>query len=314
MTKFPVIIATLLAMMLPGSSRGALIGDPAEPLNLQAWLKGPPAAVKPGTNIFLIEIWQTTGPASRAAITNLNRLQARFQDRGLVVIGVSDEPAEIIGRFLQQEGTNIQYRVAADQHRATAMAYMEPARQIGVPYAFIVGTNGALLWHGHVFAGLDRALDQIFAGTYDLGRAQGLETADRQMEDYIALARRGDRRLPAAGNALLANRAGNFDLLCDLAFQISTDPRISARDFALAGRALDQAQNLAPTNSAHLLSYRAVWLFQAGHRTAGLEVGQRALDAARTPAEKANVQSLLNTMQAWTRASTNHLDSTPAKP
>jgi len=298
MTKYAVFIVILIAALLPRSSRGALIGDPAEPLTIQEWVKGQPVQIRPGTNIFLIEIWQTTGPASRAAITNLNEIQARFRTNGVIVVGISDEPVGTITNFLQHEGSNITYSVAADQHRTTSMAYMEPAGQLGVPYAFLVGTNGHLLWHGHVLRGLEPALEQIVAGTFDLKHAQEIEVAHRQMEQYIAMSRRGDVRTRAAGTVLLAARTNNFELLCDLAFEISTDPQLRNRDFALAGRALAQAQALAPTNSPRLMIYRAVWLFQSGRHRAGLALGHQALDAAQTRAEKINIQSLLDTMEA----------------
>ena len=298
MTKHAILILMLLAALLPHSLRGALIGDPAEPLTIKDWVKDGPVQIKPGTNIFLIEIWQTAGAASRAAITNLNRIQEKYRTNGVIVVAVSDETVETITNFLRNGGSNIEYTVAADQHRATSMAYMEPAGQLGVPYAFIVGTNGLLLWHGHVLRGLEPALAQIVGGTFDLGHSKDLEVAHRQMEQYIALSRRGDVRTRAAGTVLLAARTNNFDLLCDMAFEISTDPQIRNRDFALAGKALLEAQKLAPTNSPRLMIYEAVWMFQAGKHKAGLTLGHKALAAASTPQEKANIQSLLGTMEA----------------
>jgi len=298
MTKYAILILILFAALLPHSIRGALIGDPAEPLTIKDWVKGGPVQIKPGTNIFLIEIWQTTGAASRAAITNLNRIQEKYRTNGVIVVAVSDEPVETITNFLRNGGSNIEYTVAADQHRATSMAYMEPAGQLGVPYSFIVGTNGQLLWHGHVLRGLEPALAQIVGGIFDLGHSKDLESAHRQMEQYIALSRRGDTRTRAAGTVLLAARTNNFELLCDMALEISTDPQIRNRDFALAGKALLEAQKLAPTNSPRLMIYEAVWMFQAGKHKAGLALGHKALAAASTPPEKANIQSLLGTMEA----------------
>ncbi|MGA2244475.1 MAG: redoxin domain-containing protein [Verrucomicrobiota bacterium] len=298
MTKYAVFIVILIAAWLPHSTRGALIGDPAEPLTIQEWVKGPPVQIKAGTNIYVVEIWKTTGAASRAAITNLNEIQARFRTNGVVVVGVSDEPVETITNFLQHEGSSITYAVAADQHRATSMAYMEPAGQLGVPYAFVVGTNGQLLWHGHVLRGLDTALEQIVGGNFNLPHAQAAEVAHRQLEQYIALSRRGDGRTRAAGMVLLAARTNDVDLLCDMALEICTDPQIRNRDFPLAAKALQEAQKLVPTNSPRLMIYKAVWLFQSGKYRAGLTLGQRALDAAQTPAEKINIQSMLGTMKA----------------
>ena len=297
-TKCAILLVILLAGLAPTTSLGGFIGEPAPPLVVKQWLKGGPVEFKPGTNIFVLEIWSTKGVASRAAIPNMNRLQNRFRTNGVVVVGICDEDAAVIKDFLQHDGTNIEYAVGADELRRTSMPYMEPAGQAGIPYAFIVGTNGNLLWHGHVLHGLDQAVSQIIAGKFDLERARKLDVANHQLEQYLALARHRDARLRAAGLVLLAARTNDMELLCDLAFQISTAPQLPRRDFALAGQALDEAEKLAPAHSARIMIYRAVWLFQSGKRDAGLLLGAQALAAASSPEEKANIQSLLGTMQA----------------
>lgn len=313
MTKYAIFLSILITALAPAAGRAALIGDPAEPLAVKDWIRGQPVEIKPGTNIFVVEIWKTSGAASRAAITNLNRLQERFRTNGVIVVGVSDEPSETITNFLQHEGSIIEYAVAADEHRRTSMAYMEPAGQMGVPYAFIVGTNGILLWHGHVLRGLEPALEEIIAGKLDIERGKQLERANRQMEQYLSLARRGDARTGAAGRALLAYRTNDFELLCDMAFEITTAPAMHRRDLALAERALDQAAKLVPTNSARIEIDRALVLFEGGKRDQGLMLATQALASAQSPAEQNAVQSLLATMQARQAAfkalssRTNHL-------
>jgi hypothetical protein len=298
MTKYAILLALLLAALVPNTSLGGFIGEPASPLVVKEWIKGGPLDVKAGTNIYVLEVFQTKGVASRAAVANLNRLQNRYQTNGLVVVGISDEPVDTLKDFIQHDGTNIEYAIAADEHRQTSMAYMEPAGQIGVPYSFIVGTNGTLLWHGHVLRGLDQAVAQIIAGTFDLERARKMDVASHQMQQYLMLAHRGDTRTRAAGRVLLAARTNDVELLCDMAFEIATSPQLHQRDFALAGRALDQAQKLAPTNSARVMIYRAIWLFQGGRMDAGLLLATQALASASSPEEKSNVQSLLGTMAA----------------
>lgn len=314
MTRYAIFLSVLIAAWAPAVGWAALIGDAAEPLAVKDWIKGQPVEIKPGTNIYVVEIWKTTGAASRAAITNLNRLQARFKSNGLIVVGVSDEPSETITNFMQHEGSNIEYKVAADEHRRTSMAYMEPAGQLGVPYAFVVGTNGLLLWHGHVLRGLEETLEQIIAGKFDLERGKQLEVADRQMEQYLALARRGDARTRAAGRALLMGRTNDVELLCDMAFEITTAPAVHRRDLALAQVALDQAAKLAPTNSSRIAIYRALVLFEGGKRDQGLMLATQALASAESPVEKNAVQSIMSTMEARQAAfnalssGTNHLN------
>jgi hypothetical protein len=293
--KFPIVV--LMAVLAPNIGLGGLIGDPAPPLAVKEWIKGQPVTVKPGTNIFVVEIWDTSSLASRASITNLNDLQKRFKTNGVVVVGISDDPVETIKEFVQHGGTNIEYAVAADDQRQTALSYMTPVKQRGIPYTFVVGTNGNVLWHGSPFGGLNKVLEQITTGHYDAERAEKAEIAAHQMEQYLGLARRGDFRAKSSGAALLASRTNDVPLLCDMAYVIATVPRLPKRDFALAGEALDQAEKLESTNKASVEIIRAVWLFESGKHDAALTLATQALASAQSPMVKNNIQLLLRTME-----------------
>ena len=307
-----------MAVLAPGTGLGGLIGEPAPPLVVKEWIKGQPVAIKPGTNIYLVEIWGTSSLGNRVCITNLNRLQARFKTNGLVVVGISDEPADKIKEFIQHGGTNIEYAIAADDQRQTALSYMTPVKQRGIPYAFVVGTNGNVLWHGHPLAGLNQALEQITAGQYDLEPFRKSEVAAHQMEQYLGLAQRGDFRAKEAGTALLANRTNDVELLCDMAYQITAAPRLAHRDFVLAGEALDQAEKLAVTNKAPVMTIRAVWLFESGKRSEGMALAAQALASAENPQNKAKVQMFLQVMEArlaaaqTNQSNTNQVKAVPA--
>jgi hypothetical protein len=262
-------------------------------------IKGGPVDVKSGTNIYVVEIWQTASLASRAAITNLNQLQERFRTSGVVTVGISDEPVDKIKAFMQHDaGTNIKYAIAADDERQTSLAYMRPVGQRGVPRAFVVGTNGVLLWHGHPFYGLDQALAQITTGQYDLEQAAKLDSANHLTLEYLAMARRGDPRTRGVGLDVLSHRTNDAALLCDLALKIATTPQLAKRDFALANAALDQAERLKSTNTTRIHLDRAIVLFESGRRDDGLTLATQVLATAQSPEERTNVQSCLDFMHA----------------
>lgn len=287
----------ILACLAPQTGLAGLIGEPAPPLNVSAWIKGQPVEVKPGTNIFVVEIWNTTSAGSRAAITNLNNLQQRYQNKGVVVLGISDEPAGKIQAFLEQAGTNIAYEIAVDNKRHTSLTYMNPVMRRAIPYAFVVGTNGDLLWHGSPSRGLEHVVEAITSGRYDEARAQKLDLAEHQMRQYVDLARQGGDRANLAGQTLLAARTNDAALLCELAFVISTVPKLATRDFALAGQALDQAEKLAPTNPVPITLGRAIWLFESGKHDEGLAKARQALAQTQDSLEKTNIETYIQTMQ-----------------
>lgn len=297
MTKYALFLVSLIAFLAPMVGVGGLIGEPAPKLAVSEWIKGGPVEAPAGTNLVVVEIWRTTGAPSRAAITNLNNLQTRFKNNGVVVVGISDEPEETLKAFMLGEGTNIEYAVAADQKRQTSMAYMKSAEQVAVPYAFVVGTNGVVRWHGHPLHGLDRALEQIIAGQFDDERAKKLEVANHQMVQYLTLARRNDPRAGLAGSLMAHARTNDLELQCDMVFQIATDRGIAKRDFPLAYAIMADAETHAPTNNPRLAITRAVLLFESGKRNDGLTLATQAVAWAQSPEEKSSVETLLQTME-----------------
>ena len=295
---FPIVI--LLAGFAPNIGWSGLIGEPAPPLEVKKWIQGQPVEIEPGTNIYVVEAWRTTSLTCRASITNLNNLQRRFKTNGVVVVGISDEPAEKIMEFVQQSGTKIEYAIAADDKKQTVLSYMKPVGQRMIPYVFVVGTNGYLLWHGIPQRGLDKVLDEIIAGQYDVGRAKKVDRAFRQMDQYLTLERQGSDQTGEAGRALLAARTNDVTLLCDLACTIATVPKPEKRDFVLANEALDQAEKLSinsPTNITEVRIARAIVLFGYGKRDEGLALATQTLASAQSPIEKTNIQSLIRTME-----------------
>jgi hypothetical protein len=313
--KYLVLLAACAACLAPASGLDGQIGDPAAPLKVKQWMKGGPVEVKAGTNIFVVEIFTPSSASSRASITNLNEIQKRYKSQGVVVVGVVDASLDTIKEFMRGAGAKIEYAVAADDQRATSRTYMLPVRQVVVPCAFIVGKDGKLLWHGHPQRGLDKVLDQILAGRYNVDQARKLDDARTQMSQYLDLAHRGDGRMEVAGRRLLAVRTNNAVTLCDLAYQIATDPRIVRRDFVLAKDALDQAEKLAPTNTTQLTLTRAVLLFETGKREEGLAQAKQAVASAQGKKEKAIAQSCLRTIQArFDRPKSSETNSPAKKP
>jgi hypothetical protein len=296
-----LLFAAIAACLVPGAELSAQVGEPAAPIKVSEWVKGKPVEVKPGTNIFVVEIFTTWSLASQASITNLNAIQTRFKDKGVVVVAVTEEPAERIKQFLQREGAKIEYTVASDDRRHTSLGYMMPIRQQGVPCTFVVGKDGKLLWHGHPERGLSTALEQIVAGTYDLKAAVEAEKARKQMIQYLEFAQKRDPRTKTAGRMLLTEWTNNLPMLCQLAFNIATTPKLVTRDVQLASEALDRAEQLSPTNTTRAAATRAVLLFETGHREEGLAQAREAVAKARDPVDKANAESSLRSLEARTR-------------
>lgn len=166
--KMPMIL--LLGLALFGAScssdSSGQLGMSAPPLQVAQWVKGQPVAlsVARGTNVVVVEFWATWCPPCRASIPHLTDLQQKFKERGVVFVGLSNEPLETVKPFVAQMGGKMNYTVAIDDNDKTSAAYMGAFGIDGIPHAFVVDKSGAISWHGHPMSGLDQAIEKALAG------------------------------------------------------------------------------------------------------------------------------------------------------
>jgi len=295
MNKHAILLVALMACLAPVSSFAAKVGDPAAPLAIKQWIKDSPVDVRDGKNIYVLEFWAAANPASRASIFKLSELQKKYEDKGVIVVGISDEPADKVLNYVKMVDNQIQYSIAVDDEHKTTSSYMVAYGQSRFPYAFIVGKDGKVLWHGPL-AGLDQALDEITAGRYDLQKMMKLDAARAEVDEYRTLARAGDPKAGELGRKLLAARTNDVAQLCSFALRIAADSQNTNRDLALAGEALDRAEKLAPAKTIQLVVTRGVVLFESGKQAEGLALAKQALDLAKSEKEKAFVNMNLRAM------------------
>lgn len=177
-----------LLLSLPAIQAAAL-GDPAPELQISEWTKG--KAVKlaegKGKTIYVVEFWATWCPPCRTSIPHLTKLQAKFKDKNVVFVGVSNEKATVVKPFVEKQGDKMEYVVAVDDNNRTSKAYMGAYGINGIPHAFIVDKEGRVVWHGHPMADLEKTLEQLVAGTYDLNQAKKRIRAEKLLEEYQEL-------------------------------------------------------------------------------------------------------------------------------
>ncbi|MBM3879241.1 MAG: TlpA family protein disulfide reductase [Verrucomicrobia bacterium] len=186
-----------LACLLVGSTplawpvgTAAELGDPAPALEIAEWVKGTPVRLADGRgkHVFVIEFWATWCPPCRASIPHLTELQAKFKDRQVVVVGISDEAPAVVKPFVAKLAESMNYSVAIDQDRQTARRYLEAFGVGGIPHAFVVDTQGRIVWQGHPMAELEETLTEVVAGRYDLARARKRAAGQKLLEEFLALA------------------------------------------------------------------------------------------------------------------------------
>jgi peroxiredoxin len=169
MKTIPVLCVSLALFAVSCSSGGpsAKLGMSAPPLQIAHWVKGTPldlSAVQ-RQSVVVVEFWATWCPPCRTSIPHLSSLQKRFKDRGVIIVGISDETVERVKPFVDQMGDEMDYLVAIDDRDKTFGTYMRAFGVDGIPHAFVVGKDGRIAWHGHPMDGLDRAIEKALQGS-----------------------------------------------------------------------------------------------------------------------------------------------------
>ena len=166
------IASFFAASVLLSFAHAADPGDPAPELKIAKWVKGEPVSLSADPrNIYLVEFWATYCPPCLVSIPHLTEIQKRFKDKNVTIIGISAEPLNVVTAFVKKMGAKMDYHVAIDQDAETTTSYMGPEGAIPIPHAFIVREN-KVLWRGNPLGPVDRILDDVIAGKYDLAKAK----------------------------------------------------------------------------------------------------------------------------------------------
>jgi thiol-disulfide isomerase/thioredoxin len=299
-------LAVVLVALSGWRLSAAELGMVAPPLKIQEWVKGKPVQVgTPGdTNIYVVEFWATWCGPCRVTIPHLTTLQKQFASRGVVVVGVSDEEVDTVKPFVKEMGSKMDYTIAVDKDQATTQSYLVAFGAQGIPHAFVVGRDGRILWEGHPMMALDKVLEEILAGTYDLKRAKvsGQFMRDAQQYHRIVATVGSTPEAVRLGNKILSETKDHPSLLQSFATMILTDARIRNRDLKLALDAA-QAASLAATNlePAYLQTYARA-LFDNGKSQEAIEIQRKAISLTQNPEDKKFLESGLQDYQKWNAA------------
>jgi peroxiredoxin len=206
MASLSAAFLLLPVFVLPGST--AELGDAAPPLEIAEWIKGEPVDWNQakGKNVIVVEFWATWCGPCRVSIPHLTDLQRKFAERGVLIVGVSDESAAQVRPFVDGMGDKMDYPVAIDHEGKTGQAYMAAFGVSGIPHAFVVDREGRIAWHGHPMSGLEQVLDRLAANTFDFAVERKRLTGQRQLQQYLEMALRGDddAKLDALAKEILA--------------------------------------------------------------------------------------------------------------
>jgi TonB family protein len=91
--------------------------------------------------VTLLDFWASwCGPCVRE-LPHIEKLHRDFKDRGLVVLGVNNEEADVARAFVKNKGYT--FTSLVDEGREVAMKYGVS----GIPHVFVIGREGKVKWH-----------------------------------------------------------------------------------------------------------------------------------------------------------------------
>ncbi|MHC4961195.1 MAG: peroxiredoxin family protein [Planctomycetota bacterium] len=140
----------------------ATLRKEAASLDGLTYVKGDSVTFEEG-KVYVVEFWATWCPPCKDSIPHLTDVQKQFKDKGVTVIGISNEKAETVKPFVEKMGDKMGYTVALDTKGKAGDSYMTAYNQRGIPTAFVVDGKGQVAWVGHPMNGLEEVLAKVIA-------------------------------------------------------------------------------------------------------------------------------------------------------
>lgn len=264
----------------------AKICDPATRLKGLQWIKGGPVELKKGA-ISVVEFWATWCPPCRVSIPHLTKLQKKFKDKKVTVIGISNESVDKVKPFVKDKGDVMDYVVAIDPQRKISDGYMKAYKQRGIPTAFIVDKQLRVVWVGHPMSDLEVVLEKVVAGKFDAKAYAAKKELDRKRNEiattalheyFEALKKDATDKAKTAAGTIIEN--GSSQLLNAFAWRVLTEVEQDKQDLPIALKAAARANKMTEGKNSAVLDTFALSLFRNDKVTRAIEVQKKALKLA----------------------------------
>lgn len=294
----PFALAAMI--MAPSNLRAAELGMDAPALHIAKFVKGGPVdlAKGKGSQIYVVEFWATWCGPCRVSIPHMTELQKKFKDKHVTMIGISDETVDKVAPFVKDMGDKMDYVVAIDDEQKTAQDYMAAFDQNGIPTAFVVDKAGKVVWYGHPMGDLEKVLDQVVEGKFDVAAYKAEQAKRQKMIEQLSAyldQTTGDDYSDSAkkDGAQFVENCSDQEMLNQFAWIILTHAQVKHRDMELAMTAVKKANKLSDGKDPSILDTYARALHDTGEKAKAVDMEQKAVEAATNPDMKQQLEATL---------------------
>lgn len=272
--KYLLLVLCILGAVVFAQDKSAektkiKLGDPAPVITGLTWIKGGPVDIKRGS-VYVVEFWATWCPPCRYSIPHLTEVQKKYTDKGVTIIGISNESVDTVSPFVNTMADKMDYTVAVDSKGVANKNYMQAFGERGIPTSFIIDKKGSVVWKGHPMGDLDDVLEQVVEDKFDLEKylkklAEAEERYKRLVQNYDSyfqiLRLDGKEKASKFGAEII--KEGDTEMLNAFAWGILTKVEKDKRDLELARQAAAKANELAESKNPVILHTYALALYES---------------------------------------------------
>ncbi len=146
-----ILSTTLFCTESSARSAESNVGKKLPELKVDYVKSKPETAGKP----LMVEFWATWCGPCVASIPHVNEIHKKYESKGLVVIGLSDEPNQVIKPFVKAK--KMEYNVGTDKDGKLNKALGVQ----GIPHAVLVDKGGTIVWEGHPASLTDADIEKL---------------------------------------------------------------------------------------------------------------------------------------------------------
>src|SRR5262245_21337602 len=177
-------IAVTTVLWLAAASAAGEVGEKAPALEVTAWTQSAPVKLADGAgkSVYVVAFVTTFKPDCGPSIEAVAKLQERFGAKGLSVVVVSSEPADDAKKYLEAHKSSFRFALDQDKNTLAAWGLIDD----DVPVAFVVDKTGAIAFQGDPTRGLDRRVEEVLAGKFELKKATQMAGLEKELREAVA--------------------------------------------------------------------------------------------------------------------------------